>query len=166
MRSRKRTRLRLLSQRSQSLRRRRRHQTLRKRRSHLILKRNRVKRRTLIRRRVKRLPNLKERRLLSIIEGESLKLLKMMRKKLHPLRQSLGARKGLRQENSQRPKNCPRRNLLRSRRISKLSKKSSSAGLAETRARFLMLRSREMMLRSPVPERSRLSRKLKNSRSL
>ena len=166
MRSRKRTRLRLLSQRSQSLRRRRRHQTLRKRRSHLILKRNRVKRRTVIRRRVKRLLNPKERRLLSIIEGESLKLLKMMRKKLHPLQQSLRARKGLRQENSRRPKNCPRRNLLRSRRISKLSKKSSSAGLAETRARFLMLRSREMMLRSPVPEKSRLSSKLKNSRSL
>ena len=163
MRSRKRTRLRLLSQRSQSLRRRRRHQTLRKRRSHLILKRNRVKRRTLIRRRVKRLPNPKERCLLSIIEGESLKLLKMMRKKLHPLQQSLRARKGLRQENSRRPKNCPRRNLLRSRRI---SKKSSSAGLAETRVRILMLRSREMMLRSPVPEKSRLSSKLKNSRSL
>lgn len=158
------TRLRLLPQRRRSLRPRRRHKTLRKRRSHLILKRKRVKRRTFKRWRVKRLPNPKERLLLRIIEGESQKLLRMMRKKLPPLRQSLRVRKGLRQENSQRPKNCPRRNLLRSRRISKLSKKSSSVGLAETRVRILMLRSREMMLRSPVPERSRLSLKLKNSR--
>ena len=162
------TRLRLLSQRRRSLRRRRRrrHKTLRKRRRHLILKRKRVKRRTFKSWRVKRLPNPKERLLLRIIEGESQKLLRMMRKKLPPLRQSLRVRKGLRQENSQRPKNCPRRNLLRSRRMCKHRKKSSSVSLAETRVRILMLRSREMMLRSPVPERSRLSLKLKNSRSL
>ena len=63
-----------------------------------------------------------------------------------------------------RPKNCPRRNLLRLRRISNLRIRSPRrVGLVGTGARTPMLKSQEMMQPSLAPERSsRLLLKLKS----